>query len=115
MTHGHGESTRPMHARAVGALGAAALFVVGAPGLSAAGIPETLPVPTDPSDPSVTDQWVNPNVREGEGALARLAAIEAPDSIQAHDPFHVKLRVTNTSERTLEGLSIVPRLSLIHI
>ncbi|CAM4356976.1 MULTISPECIES: hypothetical protein [Corynebacterium] len=109
MTHGHGESTRPMHARAVGALGAAAVFVVGAPGLSAAGSPETLPVPTDPSDPSVTDQWVNPNVREGEGALARLAAIEAPDSVQAHDPFHVKLRVTNTSERTLEGLSIVPR------
>ena len=70
---------------------------------------DTLPVPTDPGNPEVAAQWSNPQVREGEGQRASIDALEVPDSIRAHDPFHVKLRVTNTSEDSLEGLQIVPR------
>lgn len=69
----------------------------------------TLPVPTNPDNPEVAAQWANPNVRVGEGERATLEAVELPDSIRAHDPFHVKLRVRNTSEATLEDLRIVPR------
>lgn len=70
---------------------------------------DTLPVPTNPDNPEVAAQWVNPNVRVGEGERATIEAIELPESIRAHDPFHVKLRVRNTSDAPLEGLQLVPR------
>lgn len=72
-------------------------------------VADTLPVPTNPDNPEVAAQWVNPNVRVGEGERATIEAIELPESIRAHDPFHVKLRVRNTSDAPLEGLQLVPR------
>ena len=66
-------------------------------------------VPLAPDNPEVTEQWANLTVRPSEGEQASVEVVEAPRAISAHDPFHVKLRVTNRSDDTLEGLSLVPR------
>ena len=66
-------------------------------------------VPLAPDNPEVTEQWANLTVRPSEGEQASVEVVEAPRSVSAHDPFHVKLRVTNHSDDTLEGLSVVPR------
>lgn len=66
-------------------------------------------VPVSPKNPEVAEQWVNPAVRPGEGQLARVSLIDAPAVVSAHDPFHVKLRVTNQTDTTLEGLKVLTR------
>lgn len=66
-------------------------------------------VPLAPSNPEVAEQWTNPAIRPAEGQTASVEVLEAPRSLSAHDPFHVKLRVTNHSGDTLEGFSVVPR------
>ena len=66
-------------------------------------------VPLAPDNPEVTEQWANLTVRPSEGEQASVEVVGAPRAISAHDPFHVKLRVTNHSEDTLEGFSVVPR------
>lgn len=66
-------------------------------------------VPVAPDNPEVSEQWANLTIRQGEGEQASVEVIEAPRSLSAHDPFHVKLRVTNRSEGTLDGFTVVPR------
>ena len=66
-------------------------------------------VPLAPDNLEVSEQWANLTVRPSEGEQASVEVVEAPRSVSAHDPFHVKLRVTNHSDDTLEGLSVVPR------
>ncbi|SDS71342.1 hypothetical protein [Corynebacterium timonense] len=66
-------------------------------------------IPTDPSNPAVAQQWANPNIRPGEGERATVELVAGPAAIAAHDPVAVTLRVTNTSDETLTGLSITPR------
>ncbi|MGX0630646.1 uncharacterized protein DUF6049 [Corynebacterium afermentans] len=66
-------------------------------------------VPLAPDSPEVTEHWANLTVRPSEGEQASVEVVEAPHAISAHDPFHVKLRVTNHTEDTLEGFSVVPR------
>lgn len=66
-------------------------------------------VPLAPDNLEVSEQWANLTVRPSEGEQASVEVVEAPRAISAHDPFHVKLRVTNRSDDTLEGLSLVPR------
>lgn len=67
-----------------------------------------LPVPLDPSHSDVAEQWVNPNIRPGEGEVGELSLVDAPQR-QQNGMFHVKLRVTNRSEGTLSGLTVTPR------
>lgn len=66
-------------------------------------------VPLSPDNPEIADQWVNEAVRPGEGELATVELVDAPTSTSAHDPFHVKLRITNHTDETLDSLKIVPR------
>ena len=66
-------------------------------------------VPLAPSNPEVAEQWANQSIRPGEGQIASVELVDAPRSLSAHDPFHVKLRVTNHSEDTLDGFRVVPR------
>ena len=66
-------------------------------------------VPLAPDNPEVTEQWANLSIRPSEGELASVEVVEAPRSLSAHDPFHVKLRVTNHSDDTIDGLTVVPR------
>lgn len=66
-------------------------------------------VPLSPDNPEVADQWVNKAVRPGEGELASIELVDAPTSASAHDPFHVKLRITNHTDETLDTLKVVPR------
>ena len=66
-------------------------------------------VPLSPDNPEVADQWVNEAVRPGEGELASIELVDAPTSASAHDPFHVKLRITNHTDETLDTLKVVPR------
>lgn len=67
-----------------------------------------LPVPLDPYHSEVSEQWVNPAVRPGEGTKAELSLIDAPER-KPNGMFHVKLRVTNRSDDTLSGLAVTPR------
>ncbi|WJY69140.1 hypothetical protein [Corynebacterium auris] len=66
-------------------------------------------IPTNPDNPAVAELWVNPNIRPGEGERATVELVAGPESIAAHDPVNVTLRVTNTSNDTLTGLSVTPR------
>lgn len=66
-------------------------------------------VPVSPDSPEVAEEWVNPAARPGEQEKARIELIDAPSAISAHDPLELTLRVTNLSEETLSGLSVVPR------
>lgn len=66
-------------------------------------------VPLAPDNPEVAEQWANQSIRPGEGQIASVELVDAPRSLSAHDPFHVKLRVTNHSDDTLDGFRIVPR------
>lgn len=68
-----------------------------------------VPAPVSPSDPAVAQQWVNPAIRAGEGTKARISLLDAPSAINAHELFHVKLRVENSSDEPLQALSITPR------
>ena len=67
-----------------------------------------LPVPLDPSHSDVAQQWVNPNIRPGEGEVGELSLVDAPQR-QQNGMFHVKLRVTNRSDAALTGLAVIPR------
>ena len=66
-------------------------------------------VPLAPNNPKVAQQWANQSIRPGEGQIASVELVDAPRSLSAHDPFHVKLRVTNHSDDTLDGFTVVPR------
>lgn len=66
-------------------------------------------VPMAPENPEVSELWANLAIRPGEGAIAGVEVLEAPRSLSAHDPFHVKLRVTNHSDDTIDGFTILPR------
>lgn len=66
-------------------------------------------VPLAPNNPEVAQQWANQSIRPGEGQIASVELVDAPRSLSAHDPFHVKLRVTNHSDDTLDGFRVVPR------
>ena len=66
-------------------------------------------VPLAPNNPEVAQQWANQSIRPGEGQIASVELVDAPRSLAAHDPFHVKLRVTNHSDDTLDGFTVVPR------
>ena len=65
--------------------------------------------PLAPNNPEVAEQWANQSIRPGEGQIASVELVDAPRSLSAHDPFHVKLRVTNHSDDTLDGFTVVPR------
>lgn len=98
MTHAVARSARTLAALACATLTAATL----APGAGA------LAVPLDPGHVEVAEQWVNPAIRPGEGSNATLTLIDVPTSTP-NGMFHVKLRVTNTSDHTLSDPVIVPR------
>lgn len=66
-------------------------------------------VPLAPNNPEVAQQWANQSIRPGEGQIASVELVDAPRSLSAHDPFHVKLRVTNHSDETLDGFTVAPR------
>lgn len=66
-------------------------------------------VPLAPNNPEVAQQWANQSIRPGEGQIASVELVDAPRSLSAHDPFHVKLRVTNHSDDTLDGFTVAPR------
>ena len=66
-------------------------------------------VPLAPNNPEVAQQWANQSIRPGEGQIASVELVDAPRSLSAHDPFHVKLRVANHSDDTLDGFRVVPR------
>ena len=66
-------------------------------------------VPLAPNNPEVAEQWANQSIRPGEGQIASVELVDAPRSLSAHDPFHVKLRVTNHSDDSLDGFTVVPR------
>lgn len=72
------------------------------------------PVPVEPSNPQVAEEWVNPTIRPGEGKRAKLALIDVtPTPTTEHSMFHVKLRVSNLSDESLEDLSVITRLGPI--
>ncbi|MCP1388459.1 hypothetical protein M5J20_09735 [Corynebacterium sp. TA-R-1] len=88
----------------------AAAALCAAAGLTTALTPvvAALPVPVDPTNSEVAEQWANPAVRPGEGEEAELTLIDAPSSPE-NGMFHVKLRVTNRSKEILDGFSVTPR------
>lgn len=75
--------------------------------LAAALIVAAPAVPVSPTHTDVADLWINPAVRPGEGEYARVELVETPRLTQ--NKFHVKLRVTNEEEETLEGLRVALR------
>lgn len=66
-------------------------------------------VPVSPTNPEVAEEWVNPHVRPEEGQQATIELLEAPQAISAHDPFHAKVRITNTSDNALDNLQVLTR------
>ena len=76
---------------------------------SQAGADPTQPIPLNPDNPVVAEQWINPAIRPEEGQQARVELLSAPGALNAHDPLTLKIRVTNTSTESLTGLSITPR------
>lgn len=72
-----------------------------------------LAIPTNPTNPAVAEQWANPGARQDGGPHrtepARVELLSGPESVAAHDPVNVTLRVTNTTTSTLDGLRITPR------
>lgn len=91
-------------ASALAALASAALA-----GATLAPAARGIAIPTDPDNPAVAEQWANPAIRAGEGERATVELLSGPESIGAHDPVNVTLRVTNTSETPLDDLSVTPR------
>lgn len=83
-----------------------AAVVLAVAGLSAYAVP---PVPMSPDNAEVAEEWSNPAVRAGEGERATVEVLEAPAAVSAHDPFHVKLRVTNRTDEALDGLAVLAR------
>ncbi|MEH0147957.1 hypothetical protein V6D40_09850 [Corynebacterium sp. Q4381] len=78
---------------------------------TSAGLPAAAaPVPVDPENPQVADEWVNPAIRPGEGDKAELRLVDAtPNPSTPNTMFHVKLRVSNSSDETMEELAVVLR------
>lgn len=76
-----------------------------------AGLPAAAaPVPVDPTNPQVAEAWVNPAIRPGEGEKAELTLIDAtPNPSTPNSMFHVKLRVSNSSNEAMEDLAVVVR------
>lgn len=58
-----------------------------------------VPVPLDPDNPAVAEQWVNPQIRAGEGSEGlTLSLIDATTA-----------RIRNDSDSPADGLTITPR------
>ena len=69
----------------------------------------TMPIPLHPTNPAVSEAWVNPAVRPGEGEKAQISLLDAPTTLNPHEPLAVTLLVTNTSSERLDGLTVTPR------
>lgn len=69
----------------------------------------TMPIPLHPTNPAVSEAWVNPAVRPGEGEKAQISLLDAPTTLNTHEPLAVTLLVTNTSSERLDGLTVTPR------
>lgn len=86
----------------------AAVAATASASLLAATTAVALPVPLDPANADVAEQWVNDAVRPDEGSQAELSLIDAPTRSD-NGMFHVKLRITNRSDASLYGLAVTPR------
>lgn len=95
-----------MRARLAGAV--ASIMAAATAVVTTAGPAAALPVPTNPDNPEVAEAWANPAIRPSEGSQVELSLVDAPLH-PPNRPFHVKLRVHNRSDETVEGLAVVPR------
>lgn len=68
-----------------------------------------MPIPLHPTNPAVSEAWVNPAVRPGEGEKAQITLVDAPRALNPNEPVTVTLLVTNTSGERLDGLTVTPR------
>ena len=90
--------------------GAAAVLAVAA--LACAGTPITghaQPIPVDPNEPAVAQQWINPQIRPDDGQLGlTLSLVDAPATVPSGNPLSVTVRVRNDSESAVSGLTVAP-------
>ena len=113
-----------------GAQGARGILMAAA---CAAGLPlaaaQSIPVPLAPDNPAVADQWVNSQIRLGEGTHGvGISLMSASSTAPSREPIRVKVRVHNEGSEPATALTLTPRrgpvsgsltdaraLSLIHI
>lgn len=105
-------ATRSWATRA-GAAGTAALLG-GALVLPVAGTPgsaQAVPLPLEPDDPAVTEQWVNPLLRPDESDdRVSLQLVETqPTAVTPGQPVTVTLELHNHTEQTVSGLQLQPQ------
>ncbi|WIM67679.1 hypothetical protein QP027_11445 [Corynebacterium breve] len=88
---------------------AASLAIAGLAGASS--FPAAaLPVPTDPTNPTIHDQWVNTAIRPDDGQQKiTVSLIDAPSAITEGDDFKATLAIKNDSKKDVDGLTITPR------
>ena len=92
-----------------GILMAAAACAVCAAGLPLAAA-QSIPVPLAPDNPAVADQWVNSQVRLGEGTHGvSISLMSAPSTAPSREPIRVKVRVHNEGSEPATGLTLTPR------
>lgn len=91
-----------------------ALTAITVVGFSASPV-HALPIPLDPSDPAVSELWVNPNARaddELSGVDVEISDFVMPDSnltVQVGESFKAQVRVTNRSSETLSNITLQAR------
>ena len=68
------------------------------------------PVPLDPMNPAVAEQWVNPRIRpEEQDSDIALSLIDAPSTTTGDGTITVRVRVRNDSTESADNLTITPR------
>ena len=80
----------------------------------AAGMPfaaaQSIPVPLAPDNPTVADQWVNSQIRLGEGTQGlSISLIDAPATTPSNDTIRATVRVHNDGAEPADGLMLTPR------
>lgn len=82
-----------------------------AAGMLAAPLPAAAaPVPLDPMNPAVAEQWVNPRIRpEEQDSDIAVELIDAPSTTTGDGPITVRVRVRNDSTESADNLTITPR------
>lgn len=73
-------------------------------------VAQSIPVPLAPSNSAVADQWVNSQIRLGEGTQGlNISLIDAPATAPSHDTTHVTVRVHNDGAEPADDLVLTPR------
>nr|VDG61923.1 Uncharacterised protein [Streptococcus thermophilus] len=69
-----------------------------------------LPVPMDPENPAVAEQWVNPQIRTSDGSEnITLSLVDAPSSADSGSTVDATVRVRNDGDEQMDNLTATVR------